>query len=751
MKRFFCLLWVQVIFIFSAFSQEGSYEMPQTWRWLGDKEVAFSVDGTFQNDADFVLNTKTFKKRYEKIGIPVSMNSRTDNPASDGAKFDIPANLGLNVTLSPDSTKLAYTRDNDLYVRDLKTSKEYRLTSDGSDLILNGYASWVYYEEIFGRPSRYKAFWWSPDGSKLGFYRFDNANVPYFPIYSHEGQTGSLNNTRYPKAGQSNPKVKIGFVDVSLALNDEIKIIWADFDQEKDQYFGTPFWDAESKDLFISRMPRLQNTLTLYRVNSETGNKTEIYKEKYHTWIDWITGMKFTKEGIIMARRFETAWQQIYFLSYDGKEFKRLSDGPNWDINLVEVDKKTDDIYFLAKRTSSINQSFYKLDAKGRIWELAPRGYSVHRVSLSPNNKCFVAAFSNATTPTKLGLFSTKGTSLSINRVDGTDKVEPTKKGNVESFMNDEVQQYEVMDCKVRKYYVIADSRNTYPDYDKMALPKFIFLTNRDGFKLPAAVILPKNFDPTKKYPVHIDIYGGPNTPLVADVWGHRNMADQWWSNNGIIQVVADPGAAGHNGSAALDKLYKQLTVNEIEDFVEWAKYFQSLPYVDGDKIGVEGFSFGGTMTAMLLLRKSDYFHFGNAGGGVYDWSLYDSHYTERYMDTPANNPDGYKVSSVLEYVKEYPSECADLEVYNSDRGVCDEGGENDGLTADVMLKITHGTGDDNVHFQNTLKLIDALHKENKSFEFMIYPDGMHGYGGYQGLHFRNENRSFWVKSLLAN
>ena len=200
---------------------------------------------------------------------------------------------------------------------------------------------------------------------------------------------------------------------------------------------------------------------------------------------------------------------------------------------------------------------------------------------------------------------------------------------------------------------------------------------------------------------------------------------------NGIIQVVADCRASGHSGRAGTDAIYKHLNDLEVKDFIAWADYLKSLPYVKGDKIGVEGFSFGGTMTAMLLFTAPDAYHYGIAGGGVYDWALYDSHYTERFMSTPQDNPEGYAKSRVQNYASQYP-----VAVRKSD--------------GSVMLKLTHGTGDDNVHFQNTLQLIDVLHREGKDFDFMIYPDGMHGYRGYQGAHFTAANRSFWQKYLLG-
>jgi dipeptidyl-peptidase-4 len=258
-------------------------------------------------------------------------------------------------------------------------------------------------------------------------------------------------------------------------------------------------------------------------------------------------------------------------------------------------------------------------------------------------------------------------------------------------------------------------------------------MTTEDGLKLPGMIVYPKSFDPSKKYPVHVDIYGGPDTPLVRDRWVTPNADNQWYSENDIIQITVDPRAGGHNGRAGLDMIYRQLTVWEVKDFCAWADWLKALPYVDGDKIGVEGFSFGGTMTCMLLMQAPDRFHYGIAGGGVYDWALYDTHYTERYMDTPQNNPEGYDVSMVLKRVEGYPTTYGTGSLHQKDS---------------VMLKLTHGTGDDNVHHQNTLQLVDALHRAGKKFELMIYPDGMHGYRGYQGEHFKNANKEFWLKYL---
>ncbi len=715
------LLLTMLFGLASAFSYAREFNpVPRAWKWIGNDEVIFTYDGTYADSSAFVVNART-GKRTEGVKAP-----------SKYAAFPVNPEGAVNLTYSPDSTRLAFTRDNDLYVVDIASGAETRLTFDGSDVILNGYASWVYYEEIFGRPSRYKAFWWSPDSKKIGFYRFDNSQVPMFPIYSafanpsaaaSQSQSprvtdlalgGSLSETRYPKAGQTNPQVRIGIIDLTTLTPGSSSVIpgsssvipgsssvipgltgdltWADFDPSQDQYFGIPFWGPDSKEFFIARMPRLQNTIDLYAVSAADGSKRHVYNETYKTWLNWFDGVVFTDRGLYMAREFETGWQQIYFLSYDGTEFRRLTDGPNWNVAIVRVDEKKGDVYFTAKRDAVAKQALYKVDRKGVITALTDPAYNATGVSFSPDGKYFVASYSNFTTPTKIALFPASGK-------------------------------------KISQGAVVADLQG--PDYDasKYALGELVFMTTEDGFRLPATIVFPKDFDESKKYPVHVDIYGGPNTPMVRDRWVTPNAVNQWYSDNGIIQITVDPRAAGHNGRAGLDMIYRQLTVWEVKDFCAWADWLKALPYVDGDKIGVEGFSFGGTMTSMLLMQAPDKFHYGIAGGGVYDWALYDSHYTERYMDTPQNNPEGYEVSKVMNYVEGYPVD------YSND----DES---------VMLKLTHGTGDDNVHHQNTLQLLDALHRKGKRFDFMIYPDGMHGYHGYQGDHFLKANQAFWLKYL---
>ena len=572
---------------------------------------------------------------------------------------------------APDSSWCAYNHGGDLYIRS-KAGEVRRLTTDGSETTLNGYSSWVYFEEIFGRPRHHRSFWWSPDSQILAFYRYDDSVVPMFPIYSPFGQDGILRRTHYPKAGEPNPEVRIGFIDLSKAkfrkgtLRPK-DIVWADFDYSQDGYFGIPFWGSDSRTFFVGREPRIQNTYDLYAVKASDGSAKAIYHESYPTWVDWPADMLFADDGLYMVRAFETGWEQIYFLSYDGARFERLTEGPNWRVRLIRRNPATGEIYFTAQRDSRVRSALYRLSSDGKVSAVTPTAYNTDRVVIPEDCSVIEAVLSNSTTPP----FEWK---------DGSFEVPAAP--------------------------------------DSLALPQVVSIPAEDSQAMWALITYPKDFDSTKVYPVHMEIYGGPGTPYVTDRW---RPANRWWSDEGIIHIVADSRVAGHSGRAGTDLDHKDLTTTPIKDFCTWAEWLKAKPYVS--RIGVEGFSFGGTNTALLLLDHSDLFSCGIAGGGVYDWMLYDTHYAERFMSTPEDNPEGY-ADKVMNHVKNYPG---------------------DGST---MLRITHGTGDDNVHFQSSLQLIDALQRECKPFELMIYPDGMHGYRGYQGKHSWESDKQFWIKYL---
>lgn len=604
-------------------------------------------------------------------------------PKVEPAVLDSIRVYGQNPTFSPDSSRIAYTRGNNLYVMDVATGVHTALTSDGTDLILNGYSSWVYYEEILGRKTEFKAFWWAPDSRRIAYYRTDDSQVPMYPIYDNSGKHGKLTETRYPMAGDPNPKVRIAMTDICSG-----ETVWADFDENEDQYFGIPFWSDDSESFMVPWMPRDQNHLVLYAVSPADGSKTAIYEERQPTWIDWINDMVFDGKGFYMTRDFD-GWEQIYYQSLDGKEFRKLTDGKLWGTRILKADFRKGIMFYTSRAEISTRYDVYRLDLRsGRSERVSFGNYNFTNVKVSPDCRYYTAEISNVDTPLRTVLVK-------------------------------------VSEGPKAKYTVISDMKGeNYDDY-KIAHEKMVFI-EVDGYTLPASLRLPVDMDPEKKHPVIISMYGGPNHGTVMDRWTVPSEKNQLWANQGVIQINIDHRASGHCGKEGVNHIYRRLGQTEISDYIEWVKYLRTLPYVDPEKIGITGFSFGGTMTVLALTDGAEYFQYGIAGGGVYDWQLYDSHYTERYMDTPQDNPEGYEFTRVWNRVEKY------------------RGGEGS------MLKLTHGTSDDNVHMQSTMQLVDALQKANKEFELMLYPGGLHGYRGKQAVHSDKMDYIFWYRYLLG-
>ena len=586
--------------------------------------------------------------------------------------------LEKNPTLSPDGKQVAFTKNNNLYSIDINSGLETKYTNDGSDLIYNGYSSWVYYEEILGRSTRYKAFWWSPDSKKIAFMRFDDSKVPVFPIYNSTGQQGFLENTRYPKAGDKNPEVKMGLVNSGTQ-----GIVWADFDQKNDQYFGTPFWMADSKTLWMQWMNRDQNKLIIYSVNPTDGAKRIIHEENQKTWVDWFDGMYFLKNGSgFILKSDKSGWGHFYYYDLEGKLKKQLTSG-FWRVDqLLLVDEKAQEIFFTARQESSTRHDLYKVSLKGNEEPIKLTfGNYDHQINLSPDGKYFITTYSNLSTAPKSALLDDKGTIIRE----------------------------------------LADSKGAAFDTYKLPKTELSYYKTRDGLELPMTVTLPLNFDPAKKYPVWISIYGGPDAGTVYDRWKSPLGQNYWWAKEGVIQVAIDNRSSGHLGKTGMDFIYRTMGKYEIEDYMDAASLLKSKPYVDGTNIGITGGSFGGYMTAMALTYGADVFTHGIANYSVTDWALYDTHYTERFMGTPQNNAEGYRITSPLTYADKLKGN----------------------------LRIVHGTMDDNVHMQNSIQLIDKLQDLNKNFEFMLYPGERHGWGGKKARHSNQENVRYIYKNML--
>jgi dipeptidyl-peptidase-4 len=580
-----------------------------------------------------------------------------------------------NPTLSPDANYVAFTRDNNLFAVDLNSGKEIQYTSDGGKLVYNGYASWVYMEEILGRATRYKAYWWSPDSKKLAFMHFDDSKVPVFPLYSADGQHGYLEETAYPKPGDPNPEVRVGVVPVTGGTT-----IWADFNEKNDQYFGTPFWTPDSKELWAQWMNRGQDTLTIFAVDPASGKKHQVYSEFQPSWVEWFDEVEFLKEnkGFIL-KTDKDGWMHLYLYTMDGKLKNRITEG-KWQVtNILLVDEEDGLVYFTARKEASTRTDLYKVKMNGKGLTRLTFGENTHSVRLSPKGGYFITTYSNVATPPKMAVCNADGKVLR-----------------------------EIGNAKGKEF-----------DNYELAKTELVYMTTPDGYTLPAVITLPFDLDPSKKYPVLISIYGGPNAGTVFDGW--KGTGNQWFAEEGLIQISIDHRAAGHHGKEGVALMHRNLGKWEMNDYIEWVKWLRTKPYVDAKRVGITGSSYGGYVTAMALTFGSEYFTCGIAGSSPTDWKLYDTHYTERFMDTPAENPEGYKNSSVMTYADKY------------------KGG----------LRIVHGTLDDNVHMQNSIQLVDKLEDLGKNFELMLYPNGRHGWGGAKAVHSRVEGARFWYKNLL--
>lgn len=583
-----------------------------------------------------------------------------------------------NPTLSPDGKLVAFTRKSDLYAIDLATGKEIRYTNDGTDVIYNGWSSWVYYEEILGRSTNYKAFWWSPDSKKLAFMRFDDTKVPMFPIYVSKGQHGYLEETRYPKAGDPNPEVKVGFVNATGG-----EVTWSDFNEKDDQYFGQPYWSFDSKNIMVQWMNRDQNNLKFYQVDPNSGAKKEIYDEKQSSWINLdheerITYLADNKHYILKSDK--TGWAHYYLYTLDGKLLNPITSG-DWQVTSLEyIDEKTKVVYFMARKENSARYDLYRVDFSGKNMKRLTFGDYSHDVKVSPDGHYFITNYSNVSTPNKVALVDNKG--------------------------------------KIVKE--LADSRSSDFTNYKFGETKYFTIKSDDGqYDLPVVVTYPTDFDETKEYPVVFSIYGGPDAGTVKDTW--KGTRSQYWANEGVIQVSADHRASGQFGKQGVALMHRNLGHWEIIDYSTIAKWFKAKPWVAKNKFLITGHSYGGYMTCLAMTKAADVFDFGIAGAPVTSWELYDTHYTERWMDTPQDNAEGYKKGSVLTYTDNY-------------KGV---------------LRIMHGDMDDNVHLQNTMQLVDALTDRSVPFELMIYPGSRHGFERSKNAYDFKERVRFYYQYLL--
>ncbi|MDT7780834.1 MAG: dipeptidyl-peptidase 4 [Acidobacteriota bacterium] len=558
---------------------------------------------------------------------------------------------------SPDGRMVSFVRKGDLYVVDLSTRHERRLTKTGSETTLNGRLDWVYEEEVYGRGNK-RGYWWSPDSQRIAYLSIDEKPVHNFPIVDHIPRGQVLEDTPYPLAGDPNPLVRLGVVDAK-----EGDTRWVDtsaYTEPQDFLIVRVSWSPDSARVVYQAQNREQTFLDLNAVDVRTGRTTRLFQEKTKAWVEaFDDNPRWLKDGSFLWRSERTGWLHIYHYAADGKLIKQLTDGA-WEVRgLDSVDEQGAWIYFHGTEHSHIAEHVYRVRLDGTGLTRLTQTEGSHDPSFNPTATLFIDKWSDINTPTQVRLFGADGTQVRV----------------------------------------VDENRVAALGQYKLGRAEFMQVKTRDGFPMEALMIRPPDFDPSKKYPVVEFTYSGPHAPQVKNEWGKSTyMWHQLLAQKGYIVWYCDNRAASGKGAESAWVSYKNFGPRELRDLEDGLSYLKTLPYVDGSRIGIWGWSFGGYMTTYALTHSKQY-KLGIAGGTVADWANYDSIYTERYMLTPEHNPEGYKAGSPL-------AAAANLS---------------------GKLLLIHGAIDDNVHLANTIQLVYAFEKAGKQFDLMLYPKSRHG------------------------
>ncbi len=595
-------------------------------------------------------------------------------------------------SFSPDGKMVAFVRDNNLFTKDLSNGKELQITNDGlQNNIINGATDWVY-EEEFGFS---RAYFWSPNGSKIAFYKFDESKVKQYTITNYGALYPEQYQYKYPKAGEDNSIVSIYVCDAKTGFTKKMNI-----GEETDQYIPRIKWTNNSNLLSIQRMNRLQNKLEILICNGTTGintfltnesdkalsieTKTPLYSEENKYYIDITDDLTFTKENNFFITSEKDGYNHIYYYDKKGNLISQVTKG-NWDVtSFLGYDEKNKTVYYISSEESPINKTLYSIKIDGKGKKKLSSKIGTNTAQFSTNFAYYINTFTDANTPHYVTINSSDGKEL---------KVMENNSALIESM----------------KEYGFAKQ-------------EFFTFKTSENIELNASIIKPINFDPSKKYPVLMYVYGGPGSQTVLNSWGWYDFIwYQMLAQKGYIIVSVDNRGTGSRGAEFKKCTYLQMGKFETIDQIEAAKYLGTLNYVDKDRIGIWGWSYGGFMSTLCMTKGADYFKMGMAVAPVTNWRYYDNIYTERFMKTPKENPSGYDDNSPINHV--------------------------DKLKGKFLL--VHGLSDDNVHAQNSMDLITALVNKNKQFEMQFYPNKNHGiYGGYTRLHLYNRLTDFILKNL---
>jgi dipeptidyl-peptidase-4 len=584
----------------------------------------------------------------------------------------------LHPSFSPDGSKVAFVKDNDLYYNDLNRDRTTAITADGKwNYIINGNCDWVYEEEF----SFTKAYDWAPDGQHIAFYRFDETLVPMYTLAYYDSLYPRQYQFKYPKAGEPNSVVRVLLYDLTSR-----KTVDANLGRETDQYIPRIKWTKDPSKLCIYRMNRHQNKLELLQAEAATGATSVMYEEENPYFIEINDNLQFLPDNESFIFNSEmSGYNHLYRWNWKKEQMTRLTLG-KFDVDaLIGIDEKTQRVYYTAAVESPMQRKFYSVSWNGGNKKTLTEEKGTHSITAINGYHYFLDKYSRLNQPPVYYLRDANG---SVVRT---------------------LEENKELVAKMKDY-----------ELGKLRFKKFPGA--EEGVMLNAWMITPPDFDSTKQYPVLMFQYSGPNSQQVADRFP---ISDFFWhqmlAEKGYIVICADGTGTGFRGQKFRKKTYQQLGNLESNDQIAIARHLGTLPYVDKSRIGIWGWSYGGFMSSTCIMKGADVFKSAIAVAPVTNWRYYDNIYTERYMRTPRENPKGYDDNSPVQMVN--------------------------GLKGKLLL--VHGTGDDNVHFQNQVMLVDALIKADKEFESEYYPNKAHGIsGGNTRYHLYKRMTEFILNNL---
>ena len=581
-------------------------------------------------------------------------------------------------TFSPDGTKIAYAKENNLYVYDLASKKSTAVTTDGKkNAIINGITDWVYEEEF----AFVRAFDWSKDSKKLAYIRFDESAVPEFSMSIFQKDLyPTIETFKYPKAGEKNSLVSLHIYDA--AANTTKKV---DLGNYNDFYIARLQWTNENNTLSAQVLNRHQDNLDLLFIDGTTAAAKVVLNEKDKAYVDVTDNLTFLKDNSFIWTSEKDGFNHIYVYDKTGKLKNQVTKG-NWEVtSYYGFDEKTKTVFYQSTENGSINRDIYRIGLDGKNKVRLSKNIGTNAATFSPNFQFFINTFSSASQPTTYTLNEAKtGKEIQV------------------------IENNEALAAKLKAY--------------DLPTKEFFVLKTAKGNELNAWILKPKDFDPSKKYPVFMYQYSGPGSQQVNNDW--NNTDDYWFASltqQGYIVACVDGRGTGFKGADFKKVTQKELGKYEVQDQIDSAKVIGAYSYVDASRIGIFGWSYGGFMASNCIFQGNDIFKMAIAVAPVTNWRFYDSVYTERYMQTPQENASGYDQNSPINHV--------------------------DKLKGKFLL--IHGSADDNVHVQNSMQMMEALIQANKQFDSQIYPDKNHGiYGGKTRIQLYNKMTNFIKENL---